>query len=241
MITPRLEASHFSALTPLCFLPDGSTHRNNGAPHVPIASSAPNSTTASMLSRPCRDQYAAASRFSHSANSSSVSAAPIPYASASNRLRRIALVLISEPCGTDLWSFRQCRGAAWKTVAGKPGFSELLGTLEDLHQAPVLGGRQRAGLHDEDPVAHAGRVGLVVRLDLGAATDDLAVEGVLDAVLDLNNNGLVHLAADDIALTSLAIVALFSCSHGAPLLLVLTHVDHSAALGRPMLSSRSLI
>ena len=168
----------------------------------------------------------------------------------------VALVLISEPCGTDLWSFPVCLVAAWKPTTGIPGWIgravnergaiergaiELLGTLEDLHQAPVLGGRERASLHDEDPIAHACRVGLVVRLDLGTAPDDLAVQGVLDAVLDLDNNGLVHLAADDVALTSLAIIALFSGSHGALLLLVFSHSDHSAALGRPMLSSRSLI
>ena len=60
------------------FARGGSSRRNNGAPPVPIASNAPNNTIASMLSRPCRDQYAAASRFSQSANSSSVRAAPIP-------------------------------------------------------------------------------------------------------------------------------------------------------------------
>src|ERR1700689_4869688 len=59
--------------------------RNNGEPHVPIESNAPNRTTASMLSLPCRDQYAIGSRFSQRANSSKVRAAPIPYINASNR------------------------------------------------------------------------------------------------------------------------------------------------------------
>src|ERR1035441_8107838 len=50
---------------------------NNGAPHAPAASSAPNKTTTSMLARPSGDQYTSR-RFSHRANSSSVSAAPTP-------------------------------------------------------------------------------------------------------------------------------------------------------------------
>src|SRR6476660_6694121 len=95
-------------------------------------------------------------------------------------------------------------GGGWPRATRLPlGFC-LLGALEDLHHAPALGGRERAGLHDQDAVADTGRVGLVVRLDLVAATHDLAVERVLDAVLDLDHDGLVHLVADDIATTRLA-------------------------------------
>src|SRR6478672_2522080 len=105
---------------------------------------------------------------------------------------------------------------------------ELLGLLEDLHQAPALGGAERAGLHDEDAVADSGGVGLVVRLDLAGAADDLAVEGVLDAVLDLDDNGLVHLVAHHVALAGLAVVALTRLvAHG---LLLLAHASASCAL-----------
>src|SRR6476646_4111431 len=61
---------------------------------------------------------------------------------------------------------------------------------------------------------------------------------VLDAVLDLDDDGLVHLVADDVALARLAVVALVA--HSA-LLLVLAHGRHSAFSDRPMLSSRSRI
>src|SRR3954468_714215 len=76
--------------------------------------------------------------------------------------------------------------------------------LDDLHDAPALGGRQRSGLHDEHPVADAALVGLVVDLEVAGAPDDLAVESVLDAVLDDDDHGLVHLVADHQALTGLA-------------------------------------
>src|ERR1041384_6811844 len=60
----------------------------------------------------------------------------------------------------------------------------LLGLLEDLDDAPALGGRQRPGLHQEHPVTDAAGVLLVVRLEAGRLAHDLAVERVLDAVLD---------------------------------------------------------
>src|SRR6478735_1182714 len=113
----------------------------------------------------------------------------------------------------------------------------LLGLLEDLHQAPALGGAERAGLHDEDAVADSGGVGLVVRLDLAGAADDLAVEGVLDTVLDLDDDGLVHLVADDVALAGLAVVAVRSLGHG----LILRSLAHLASPFTPMPSSRSRI
>src|ERR1700739_4567674 len=50
---------------------------HSGAPQAPAASSAPNKIIASKLLRPSRDQYTSL-RFSHSANSSNVSAAPTP-------------------------------------------------------------------------------------------------------------------------------------------------------------------
>ena len=45
-------------------------------------------------------------------------------------------------------------------------------------------------------------------LDLAAASHDLAVERVLDALFDLDDDGLVHLVADDVALTGLTVVAI---------------------------------
>ena len=68
----------------------------------------------------------------------------------------VALVLISEPCGTDLWSVLVCRMPASTAATRHTGDSELLGAIENLHHAPVLGGRERAGLHDQDPVADRG-------------------------------------------------------------------------------------
>src|SRR5690348_7160393 len=82
----------------------------------------------------------------------------------------------------------------------------LLGLLEDLDDPPALGGGQRPGLHQEDAVADTAGVLLVVGLVLGRTADDLAVQGVLDAVLDGDDDGLVHLVADDQALTGLAVV-----------------------------------
>src|SRR5215213_4155245 len=81
----------------------------------------------------------------------------------------------------------------------------LLGLVEDLDDAPTLGRRQRPRLHDEDAVADAGRAGLVVGLHLAGTADDLAVQRVLDAVLDLDDDGLLHLVADDQTLAHLAL------------------------------------
>src|SRR3979411_946355 len=58
----------------------------------------------------------------------------------------------------------------------------LLGLLDDLHQAPTLGGRQRPGLHQGDPVADACLVVLVVHLDLAGAGKNLGVTPVLCAL-----------------------------------------------------------
>src|SRR5690348_2035276 len=79
-----------------------------------------------------------------------------------------------------------------------------LGLLEDLHDAPALGRRQRTGLHDQDAVADAAGVLLVVRLELRRTPHDLAVQRVLHAVLDGHDHGLVHLVADHEALADLA-------------------------------------
>src|SRR6476619_7626970 len=114
----------------------------------------------------------------------------------------------------------------------------LLGLLEGLHDAPALGGAERAGLHDQDAVADATRVLLVVGLQLRRTTHDLAVEGVLDTVLDGDDHGLVHLVAHDQALTDLADRA--CCGLGCRLGGVLAHAFSFAAPGVVrMPSSRS--
>src|SRR3712207_9309714 len=72
-------------------------------------------------------------------------------------------------------------------------YTTLFRSLEDLDQPPPLGGRQRPGLHDLHAVTDAGDPLLVVGLQLARAAQDLAVQAVLHAVLDLDDDGLVHL------------------------------------------------
>src|SRR4051795_1274541 len=84
----------------------------------------------------------------------------------------------------------------------------LLRLLEDLDEAPALRGRDRPRLADHHEVADAGLTALVVRLHLGGAADDLAVQRVLHPVLDLDDDRLVHLVARHVAATDLAVSAL---------------------------------
>src|ERR1700712_150639 len=81
----------------------------------------------------------------------------------------------------------------------------LLRLLEDLDEAPALRRGQRTGLADQHEVADTGGAGLVVDLDLAGTADDLAVQRVLHAVLDLDDDGLLHLVADDVAAAGLAV------------------------------------
>src|ERR1700730_16596004 len=81
----------------------------------------------------------------------------------------------------------------------------LLGLLEDLGYPPALGRGQRPGLHQQHAVTHTTGVGGVVCLVLLGPAQHLSVLGVLDVVLDLDDNGLVHLVADHQALTALAV------------------------------------
>src|SRR5829696_4312141 len=116
-----------------------------------------------------------------------------------------------------------------------PDPDRLLGLLEDLDDAPALRRGERAGLHDEHAVADTGGVLLVVGLDLAGTADDLAVERVLDAVLDLDHDGLVHLVANQVAPTGLAVVALARVvAHD---LLLLAHASASCALSASSASS----
>src|SRR5215475_10485215 len=118
----------------------------------------------------------------------------------------------------------------------------LLRALENLHDPPALRGRQRTGLHQEDPVADAALVLLVVRLELARSPHDLAVERVLDPILDGHDDGLVHLVAHHETLAYLAkaaagsgirLRALLIRSHAA-----LAHSTSSISTG-VMPSSRS--
>src|SRR5262245_31127692 len=70
---------------------------------------------------------------------------------------------------------------------------------DDFHEPPALVTRERPALLDDDGVALAAVVVLVVRHDLARAAHVLAVDRVRDAALDRHRNGLLHLAAHDLA------------------------------------------
>src|SRR5690606_32014616 len=70
---------------------------------------------------------------------------------------------------------------------------------DDFHDAPVLGLGHRRDLHHADGIALAAGVFGVVSVELGRATDVLAVQRVLDLALDEHRHGLVHLVADNAA------------------------------------------
>src|SRR5947199_6401758 len=84
----------------------------------------------------------------------------------------------------------------------------LPGLLDDLGQAPALGLRQWPRLDDAHCVADSGRVGLVVRVELRRAADDLLVLRMdLDQV-DLDDDRLVALVRHHHAAALLAPAAL---------------------------------
>src|SRR5918995_1366534 len=111
-----------------------------------------------------------------------------------------------------------CRAGShpWASLAERS-----LGLFEDLDDAPPLRRREWTGLHQEHAVAGDGGVLLVVGLELVGPADDLAVQRVLEAVLDGHDDRLVHLVADDEALSDLPeppVVrhGLFLLGHAAP-------------------------
>src|SRR5262249_55470027 len=82
--------------------------------------------------------------------------------------------------------------------------SSLPRLLHNFGEAPVLRLRERARLDYPHDVADAGRVLLVVRVELPGATDDLLVLGMdLDHV-DLDDDRLLALVGDDDAAALLA-------------------------------------
>src|SRR5687768_17298635 len=95
----------------------------------------------------------------------------------------------------------------------------LLRSLDDLDDPPALRRRQRPRLHEQNPVTGAAGVALVVGLEPAGAAQDLAVERVLDPVLDDHDDGLVHLVAHHDPLPHLAAFA----GGGLGGLCVLTH------------------
>src|ERR1700677_1067499 len=103
------------------------------------------------------------------------------------------------------------RDSCWITStpvshAGHRGLADLLlGLLEDLGNPPALSRRQRPGLHQHHSVTDAAGVGGVVRLILLGTAQHLAVLGVLYPVLDLDDDGLVHLVADHQAFAALTV------------------------------------
>src|SRR4051812_17830348 len=123
----------------------------------------------------------------------------------------------------------------------------LLRLLEDLDDAPPLACTQRPGLHQEDTVADAAGVLLVVGLELVGTPERLLVARVLDAVLDGHDDRLVHLVADDHAFNDLAEAAVLlggnarsALSH--PGVLCSRALGHAApVVVRTMPSSRSRI
>src|SRR5580658_3117854 len=172
----------------------------------------------------------------------------------STRMQRISLA--------PVLSATLSRDSCWITStpaisrrASEPGGSELLGSelpesqllglLEDLGNPPALGRRQRPGLHQQHTVTDAAGVGGVVRLVLLGTAQHLAVLGVLHVVLDLDDDGLVHLVADHEALSALAVAAVGRgticgsrgggvLSHALPLArLRLTHSAASSAASSP--------
>src|ERR687896_1795882 len=102
----------------------------------------------------------------------------------------------------------------------------LLRLLDDLGEAPVLQLRERSRLDDADDVADLGRVGLVVRVELRRAADDLLVPPVRLDRVDLDDDRLVHRGRDDDATALLA---------AAALCLRLGQPDDRLALGRLLL------
>src|SRR3984885_2122285 len=122
-------------------------------------------------------------------------------------LRRDSCWITSTPASNSGYGLQNGGpGSVWVLVLHVAG-SGLLRLLQDLRHPPALGRGQRPGLHQQDPVADAALVRAVVRLVLLGTADDLAVLGVLDPVLDLDHDGLVHLVADHQALTDLAVAA----------------------------------
>src|SRR6476660_3151660 len=110
--------------------------------------------------------------------------------------------------------------------------SRLLCLLENLDDSPPLGGGQRPSLHDQYPVSDRHRVGRVMHLELVRAAHHLAVQGVLNPILDGHDHGLIHLVAHDPALAGLAV----RCPHVLGCALALAHADVPSLFARALIA-----
>ena len=78
----------------------------------------------------------------------------------------------------------------------------LLGLLDNFGYSPSLILGKGTGLHHAHAVADVALVVFVMRLQLHRTLDDLFVKGMLYAVLNGDNDGLIHLVADHFTDTS---------------------------------------
>lgn len=91
------------------------------------------------------------------------------------------------------------------TMAGLKAYGEgLLRLFDDLDQTVVLVLGEWTALFDANTVADAGGVFLIVCLVALGTAHNLAVQGVLLAVLDLDDDGLLHLVRNHVAGADLA-------------------------------------
>src|SRR5579859_4909321 len=124
----------------------------------------------------------------------------------STRMQRISLApVLSATLSRDSCWITSTPASSRRCV--RPAIRLLLGSLEDLGNPPPLGGRERPGLHQQHAVTDATLVLLVVCLVLLGTAQNLAVLRVLHAVFHGDDDGLVHLVADHVALAGLPVTA----------------------------------
>src|SRR5512133_94386 len=105
--------------------------------------------------------------------------------------------------------FTAAFGIACLTLAmiTSPMAAVVIGSLDDLDEAPALGRRKRPRLLDENGVPDVGLVGLVMGLELRGQADDALVEAVAREPLDGHDDRLVHLVAHHAPDLGLALAA----------------------------------
>ena len=87
----------------------------------------------------------------------------------------------------------------------------LSATLYDLDESPSLILGKRTGLHNLHAIALAALVVFVVSLEANGSLDNLVVKLVLYAVLNRNNDGLVHLVGHNLADNGLSHISFTHC------------------------------
>src|SRR5262245_6573092 len=108
-------------------------------------------------------------------------------------IRRRAPLLSAASSIVCIWIM----GALLQSSDARRGVRGSFRARYDFQQSPALVARNGPALGDDDRIAFATVVVLVVRHDLARAPDVLAVHGMRHAALDRNRNRLVHLAAHD--------------------------------------------